>query len=112
MPTLILMKYKVPKPIESQSTGQALLEFVVSSVLCAIAICGTLIVFRDQWVASRCAYLIFEETHSQLTGRKHSLSHPEVKVSDREEWIRGEGRSKCKNLSHPLELHKLERITW
>lgn len=74
-----------------RDNGQATLELILSSALVILTLTGSGWLLKAQWERSKCAYLVFEATHARLSGRPFALSRVQVRISEDESAVRGEG---------------------
>ena len=89
--------------------GQALLEFLGSSILAVIVIAGASFMLLDQWHRGKCAYLVFENTHLRLLGIQVNLL-PVIQIEENEQGFLAVGR--CGRMTEKVRLPKLEAAIW
>ena len=92
------------------SQGQTLTEFIASIGLVVLAILGSASLFQAEWHRAQCAYLVFETTHAQLTGRKPPFSQVHVQILESDNDFTGEAR--CGQARERVSLPKLENAEW
>lgn len=91
----------------SNIKGQTLIEFAFTLLGLSLMITYAGGLIRAQWQRSRCAYLAFENTHSQLMGS--AIWTPEnfkIKISQNPESFIGEAN--CENAHEKVELHSIQ----
>ena len=82
------------------------MEFTVSSFGVVLAVTAAAWVLQTEWQRARCAYQVFEGTHSKLVGYPGYLWQNHVLVIERSDSFEGEGH--CGLSQEHVELKKLE----
>lgn len=95
--------------INSNQSGQAIVEFALLATFLIFFISAASILFKLEWKRSWCAYEAFETTHSHLTGRFRIPTLP-VEIQENENQV--EGTAQCGTMRERVVLPKLETATW
>lgn len=102
--------------------GQATLELLISSTVLTVLVAGAGWIIKAEWDRGKCAYLVFEKTHAELTeedeGEESQLrplsslvsKASEIQITDTTEEVAGAGH--CGGASETLHLRKLEAVSW
>lgn len=95
------------RPVSNQS-GQATLELSLSSGLILVAVMAGSWLIKAEWDRARCAHLVFQKTHDQLTQERHSPLRFEVKITESDQKVRGQ--KTCGKSVETVELPKLQAL--
>jgi hypothetical protein len=86
-----------------------LAEFLISSLLVVATLSGAGWVLHAEWDRARCAYLVFEKTHSRLNGHPSADSF-EILISEDAEQVEGTGS--CRYARERVSFKKLSSASW
>jgi hypothetical protein len=93
-----------------KNSGQALTEFMIVLLITILILIQLGTLLHSHWNRTYCAILVFEATHSALTGSPVSPRTQHISIRDFENRIHG--TSKCGDSYETVELPKLESAQW
>jgi len=93
-------------------SGQALTELLGSKALIILTIAGAAEIFYGEWQKSKCAILVFEKTHAQLTFSHDPYPWTRQRVAIKDLGTSLQGEALCGSSREIVSLPKLESAQW
>ncbi|MCM2323987.1 MAG: hypothetical protein NDJ90_12070 [Oligoflexia bacterium] len=92
------------------NSGQALLEFVLSSLWVGAALGATVALFETEWRGTRCAYQVFEKAHARLTGTRELPGSGWIRLEESPREVIA--TASCGRIRQRVRLPRLEAHPW